>query len=104
MGKLLTKLGVDAEDAAVRDSEPPPTSQRRFLPERSQSSPDPPNESAAAPVFVIRDLATEIGVESPSAVRSALSMPDARSQDLIADATLSSEEASDMLKMSETLK
>lgn len=105
MAAVVTRLGIEVENgltssAPLTPSILPPNSDsnsQRELPPRT-----PPNDPKIAPVFVIRDLATEMGVESPSAVRSAQSAPTARELDLIEEGLISAQEAFAMFKMSAT--
>ena len=97
MNAVVTRLGIDVEDQPASNANPP------FQNPQWNSQPEPSNrvnDAAAAPVFVIRDLATEIGIESPSAIRSAHSIPTAREPDLIEEGLVSTQEAFAMFKMS----
>ncbi|KIW27999.1 uncharacterized protein PV07_07691 [Cladophialophora immunda] len=88
---ILGRLGIDILDETVPDFTSHPS---------IDEQPEPPNiakDTAAAPVFVIRDLATEIGVESPSANRSAQTAPDTGDSDLIILGLVSDQQAAALL-------
>ncbi|EXJ73626.1 uncharacterized protein A1O5_03388 [Cladophialophora psammophila CBS 110553] len=86
------RLGIDIEDETVPDFTPSHPSQAQ---QREPSNIT--RATAAAPVFVIRDLATEIGVESPTATRSAQTATDIGDSDLIVDGLVSNQQASALL-------
>ena len=94
---LLTRAGV-GWDLEIDHDASSSTSQRAEMRDETDLQ-NPTNDSSAAPIFVIRDLATEMGVESPSAIRSAHSALDQPDGDLIREDILSIEEASTMFKM-----
>ena len=94
MGTLTSRLGIDIdyETASGASLSRPSGGRHNSLPEETRNT-------AAAPVFVIRDLATEIGVESPNSIRSARPEGYVEDSDLIGGGILSSQQASALLAM-----
>jgi hypothetical protein len=94
VGAIVDRFGIALDDETT--SGPAPS---RPLQAHQTEAPDDTRKAASAPVFVIRDLATEIGVESPGAIRSARSGAEIHDSDLIGEGTLSREQASALLVM-----
>ncbi len=118
VGAIVTRFGIDVDQENGLNLGPShlaagPLSERLDVDEGTNSGPLPPRpsrnshselpkttgDSIAAPVFVIRDLATEIGVESPNALRSVQSTAHPYDSDLIEEGILSSSQASALLAM-----
>ncbi|KAJ9603554.1 hypothetical protein H2200_011740 [Cladophialophora chaetospira] len=112
MGTIAARFGIDidVETASTITPSRPPGKQRSQLLDNTASSnispPRPPAsqpsepsvdlmDTASAPVFIIRDLATEMGVESPNEARSARSK--VTDFDLIEEGALTKGQAAEFL-------
>ena len=96
--RLLQRLDPDAEDDEVAPSPAAREPFRNESPDRVQ----PPGLStnpSAAPVLVIRDIATEMGVESPGAVRSSHSLHDTPGANMIDEGFISHQDAVAMVRI-----
>ncbi len=100
MTAISTRLGIDVEGGTPSSSITTPSFRRPDSNLQPHPPQHPSDDGAVAPVFVIRDLATEMGVESPGATRSAQSAPTAHGPDLIDEGLMSIQEAFAMFKMS----
>lgn len=96
--RLLQRLDPDAEDS---ENAPAPAARESFREhslERLQA-PGLSTNLSAAPVLVIRDIATEMGVESPGAVRSAHSLHDTPGANMIDEGFISHQDAGAMVRI-----
>ncbi|EXJ60252.1 hypothetical protein A1O7_04404 [Cladophialophora yegresii CBS 114405] len=92
VGTIVSRFGIALGDDNASGLTPSGPSEAHHAEERNET-----RDTASAPVFVIRDLATEIGVESPDAIRSARSGAEGQDSDLIREGILSSQQASTLL-------
>jgi hypothetical protein len=95
LSAIVRRFGIEVGDDAadVAASAPPPSAATNEASEEAGSS-------AAAPVFIIRDLANEMGIQSPDALRSqAHSSQPLQDSDLIGEGVLSALQASALLAM-----
>ncbi|ETI24918.1 hypothetical protein G647_04288 [Cladophialophora carrionii CBS 160.54] len=92
VGTIVSRFGI-----ALGDDTPSGPAPSGPLEAHQPDEPDEPRDTASAPVFVIRDLATEIGVESPGVVRSARTAAEGQDSDLIGEGILSNQQASALL-------
>ncbi|OCT52947.1 hypothetical protein CLCR_10811 [Cladophialophora carrionii] len=94
VGTIVSRFGIALGDDTPSGPAPLGPVEAHQPGERNE-----PRDTASAPVFVIRDLATEIGVESPGAARSARTAAEGQDSDLIGEGILSNQQASALLAM-----
>jgi len=96
--KTVSELVARLDQNAQQDVSPEPV--RRNTSERSMVQPDLPTDAAttptAAPVFLIRDAASEIGVRQPNSPAQRLAHSNLQS-DIISKGFLSFQEATSLL-------